>query len=111
MLITPTALRAGVIDQQSAVHSATAAAASPPFLHAIHCSETRSLCYKLIDIAAFAVTMLNVSTASAQVFTGTHGPASAQERRADMQEKRKAMTPKGRKVAMEVGRTVSSSLR
>ena len=55
--------------------------------------------------------MLGVSTASAQVFTGTHGPASAQERRADMQEKRKAMTPKGRKVAMEVGGTVSFTLR
>ena len=56
--------------------------------------------YKLISIAAFAATMLGVSTASAQVTTGRHGPAAAQERRADMREKLKAMTPEERKVAI-----------
>jgi len=56
--------------------------------------------YKLISIAAFAATMLGVSSMSAQAGTGARGPAAAQERRADMREKLKAMTPEERKVAI-----------
>ncbi len=56
--------------------------------------------YNLISIAAFTATMLVVSTASAQVTASARGPAAAQERRADMREKLKAMTPEERKVAI-----------
>lgn len=56
--------------------------------------------YKLISIAALAATMIGVSTASAQVTTGARGPAAAQERRAEMREKLKTMTPDERKVAI-----------
>ena len=56
--------------------------------------------YKFISIAAFAATILGVSAASAQATSGARGPAAAQERRADMRVKLKAMSPEDRKVAI-----------
>ncbi len=56
--------------------------------------------YKFISIAAFAATLLGVSSVSAQAGTGARGTAAAQERRADMRAKLKAMTPEDRKLAI-----------
>ncbi len=56
--------------------------------------------YKFMSIVAFAATILGVSSANAQATSGTRDPAAAQERRAEMREKLKAMTPEQRKVAI-----------